>query len=299
MAAAARAGVAVSTDLQEIPMNVFATPASCRLLGTLAPEASGKVACDAFFTPRPPPPQPWELPVQRSARAVTLCTGTNALLWGAGPIVLMMHGWDGRATQFARMVPRLVAAGRTVVALHAPGHGSAPDGLSVLGFMRTLLAAGRDLGEVEAVVGHSMGGAAALFAASEGLRCRRIVTLSSPSALSDAMHRYAAALALPARAQAAFMRAADRRLGLPASALDVASVVPGLSRPVLMVHDRGDRSVPYADALRIAAALPQARLRSTEGMRHTLALQDAGVVRDVCEFVLARERAAPPLALAS
>jgi pimeloyl-ACP methyl ester carboxylesterase len=277
-------------------MNVFATPSSHRVLGALAPEASGKMVCEAFFTPRPAPPQEWELPVQRSARSVTLCTGTNALLWGAGPIVLLMHGWDGRATQFARLVPRLVAAGRTAVALHAPGHGSAPDGLSVLGFMRTLLAVGRDLGEVEAVVGHSMGGAAALFAASEGLRCRRIVTLASPSALNDAMNRYAAALDLPARARAAFLRAADRRLGLPASALDVAAVVPGLSVPVLMVHDRNDRSVPYSDALRIAAALPDVRLRSTEGLRHSLALQDASVIREVCEFVLERERAAAPLA---
>jgi pimeloyl-ACP methyl ester carboxylesterase len=282
-------------------MNVFANPSSYRVIGAVAPELGGRAAAERWFTAQPPPPRDWELPVLRSARAVTFGNGANALQWGSGPGVLLLHGWDGRSTQFARLVPQLVAGGRTAVALHAPGHGSPADGLSVLGFMRSLLAVGDELGPVEAVVGHSMGGAAALLAAAEGLACRRVVALSAPSALADALARHADALALPARVRSAFLAEVDRRLGLPAAVIETAALVAGLALPVLLMHDRDDRSVPFADAGKIAAALPQARLRATHGMRHALALGDDALMAEVADFVLGREVAdaePPGIALA-
>ena len=38
--------------------------------------------------------------------------------------------------------------------------------------------------------------------------------------------------------------------------------------PTLVVHDRGDRQTPYADAVRLVASLPDARLVTTDGLGH-------------------------------
>jgi alpha-beta hydrolase superfamily lysophospholipase len=45
--------------------------------------------------------------------------------WGDStkPYVLMMHGWAGRATQFRKFIPELVAAGYQVVGFDGPAHG--------------------------------------------------------------------------------------------------------------------------------------------------------------------------------
>jgi len=45
--------------------------------------------------------------------------------WGEGPVVLLTHGWNGRATQLWKFSDPLVDSGFRVVALDMPGHGQA------------------------------------------------------------------------------------------------------------------------------------------------------------------------------
>jgi pimeloyl-ACP methyl ester carboxylesterase len=55
--------------------------------------------------------------------------------------------------------------------------------------------------------------------------------------------------------------------------------------PTLVVHDRHDKEVPYAESVRIAEAWPAATLVTTEGLGHQRILRDPGVVARVAEFV--------------
>ena len=50
--------------------------------------------------------------------------------WGNGPTILCVHGWGGRATNFAAFIGPMVAAGFRVVAFDAPGHGQSSGTLS-------------------------------------------------------------------------------------------------------------------------------------------------------------------------
>ena len=61
--------------------------------------------------------------------------------------------------------------------------------------------------------------------------------------------------------------------------------------PTLVVHDRGDRQTPYADAERLVGSLPDARLVTTEGLGHRRILRDPAVVAEVVDFVRDGERA--------
>lgn len=128
-------------------------------LGRLAPEhVAGKMR-RAFMTPRNLPPRDWELPMLASAERITLRFGLSALRWGQGPTVLLMHGWEGRPTQFAALIETLVQAGHTVVSLEGPGHGRSPgEQANVVLFARALLEAAAELPPLRAVIGHSMGG---------------------------------------------------------------------------------------------------------------------------------------------
>jgi pimeloyl-ACP methyl ester carboxylesterase len=40
--------------------------------------------------------------------------------WGSGPAVLMVHGWEGRGSQFHSFMPPLSASGFRVVAMDCP-----------------------------------------------------------------------------------------------------------------------------------------------------------------------------------
>ncbi|HEX5771250.1 MAG TPA: alpha/beta hydrolase, partial [Nocardioidaceae bacterium] len=89
----------------------------------LAPRVGARVATRLWLTLPPParggelPPggEPFEVSSQRSR--------VRGRVWGDGPVVYLVHGWGGRASQFAAFVEPLVAAGHTVVAFDGLSHG--------------------------------------------------------------------------------------------------------------------------------------------------------------------------------
>ena len=99
-------------------------------------------------------------------------------IW-ARAAVLLVHGW-GSSRSAARIVRRaLVAAGHSVIAFDAPGHGAARERLSSLPqFVFAIEAAAREHGPFAAIVAHSMGGAATTLAMGRGVRAERVVFLA-------------------------------------------------------------------------------------------------------------------------
>lgn len=267
-----------------------ALPTLHRWLGHVVPALSARLARRLVLWPQPPAPQDWEKAALACAEPITFRFGQRALRWGhTGPVVLAMHGWEGRPSQFARLLPELLRSGRQVIALYAPAHlpGSGGDS-NVLQFKQALLEAAAELRGVEAVVGHSMGGAAALMAMHEGLAAQRVATLAAPSALAGALNRSSRGLQLSRRAYRRFRRLVDQRLGVPAQQVDVARRVQGLAATALLVHDSDDRVVPVGEAVRLSRALPGSRLLITRGLRHNRALTETGVVREVVDFLCGR-----------
>jgi pimeloyl-ACP methyl ester carboxylesterase len=260
------------------------------LAGTLSPRLAALAADELLTRPRGRnPAQPWEL--ERSVpapEALRLPGGLHALAWGGpGPVVLAAHGWRGRPTQFRRIAEALATAGLRLVALDAPGHGATPGRratprLVADGMMR---AAG-ELGEVHAVIGHSMGGAAAAIALEFGLPARRLVLLGAPSRPSLMISGFADRIGLPPRARAALGARFDAHAGRPVAQLDVLELAlpPGVG--ALIVHDRDDDVIPVAEARLLEAAWPQAQFLYTAGLGHRDLLADAAVVAAVTGFIL-------------
>src|ERR687889_951115 len=93
------------------------------VLGRLSPVLAGRLAARLFARPRhhARPDREREL-IARGTR-VALPDGLHATAWGAGPTVLLVHGWEGRGAQLGAFVDPLVAAGFRVVALDNPAHG--------------------------------------------------------------------------------------------------------------------------------------------------------------------------------
>lgn len=165
-------------------------------VGRLAPQTIANQMRRAFMTPRDLPPRAWELPLLAQAERITLRFGLSALRWGQGPAVLMMHGWEGRPTQFASLIDALVGAGYSVIALDGPAHGRSPGREAhVVLFARAMLEAAAELPPLHAVVGHSMGGASAMLAIQLGLRTNALVSIAAPSRLLDVLRGFASVVA--------------------------------------------------------------------------------------------------------
>ncbi|SDU88614.1 alpha/beta hydrolase [Pseudomonas mucidolens] len=253
-------------------------------VGRLAPQTIASKMRRVFMTPRDLPPRDWELPLLAQSERITLRFGLSALRWGQGPTVLMMHGWEGRPTQFASLITALVDAGYSVIALEGPAHGRSPGHEAhVLLFARAMLEAAAELPPLHAVVGHSMGGASAMLAVQLGLRANALVSISAPSRFLDVLRGFAGMVGLPARARAAFIQQVEHAFGMPLKRLDVAHYQ--LNLPGLIVHAADDDVVPVKASQAIHEAWFDSRLLRLEQGGHQKVLADPRVIESVLALV--------------
>jgi pimeloyl-ACP methyl ester carboxylesterase len=207
--------------------------------------------------------------------------------WGFGPTVLLVHGWEGRGSQLGAFVEPLVAAGCSVVAFDALGHGASPDRrLYLTDFADCIAAVADAVGPLHGLVAHSFGAAAVLLAhARAGVDARRNVLVSPNVLVADAVARFATFLGLDASERDALERRIGEHAGVRADALALEPLVAGRDAGLLAIHDRDDREVGFRHAERLAAAWPDAELHATTGLGHRRILRDPDVIARAVEFV--------------
>lgn len=216
-----------------------------------------------------------------------------AWTWGEGPAVLLLHGWGGNTGQLHAFVAPLRAAGYRVVAFDAPAHGvSGPSrhgGRRVTFFeiADALRTAAEAFGPLHALVAHSGGCAVTGLALRDGWNAPARIAFVSPYALpSTSIEPFGRTIGASARVIDLFRARTERLLGRAWTEFDIPALAQRRALPpLLLVHDRGDREVPFAHSRAVAGAWPRARLVATDGLGHRKLLGDPGVVAAVVGFI--------------
>lgn len=255
-------------------------------LGWVAPKLVASKMRLAFMTPRERLPRDWELPLLARSERITLRFGLSALRWGQGPAVLLMHGWEGRPTQFASLIDALVGAGYSVVALDGPAHGRSPGHeANVMLFARAMLEAAAELPPLRAVIGHSMGAPAPCW------QCNW-ACVPRPWSVSPPRRGYSVCCAAspvmcacrPRRARP--LSARWSRMSACAPRMDVAHYQ--LDMPGLIVHAEDDNFVPVKESELIHEAWFDSRLLRLKEGGHQRVLADPRVIEGVLTLLAGR-----------
>ncbi len=258
------------------------------LYGRIAPRRAARFLVDLISRPRGQnPTQPWELATGSAGKEIELRTGLRARSWGGtGPLVLALHGWRGRTTQFRPLAARLLERGMRTVALELPGHGiSVGENASPRIIGELLVEVERITGPAHAAIGHSFGGAALGAALLYGFRPKRVVFVSSPTRVSRIPLMFARAAGLPPAAMREFVKILNREAGRPPAELDLVAVAPRAGIPGLLIHDREDAVIPYSEAEALAAAWPAVQFLATTGRGHRDILSAPEVIQAIADFV--------------
>jgi pimeloyl-ACP methyl ester carboxylesterase len=206
--------------------------------------------------------------------------------WGHGPLVLLVHGWNGRGQQLGAMARAIAARGYRAVAFDHPAHGdSSGRTVTIPDMADAIQLVSEQLGGARALVAHSLGAVASTFALSRGLRVARAVFVAPPVRPDQWLLRFGRAVGLPASADESLVAAIEQRAGVPVAALRPLDLAGRLDTALLIVHDRSDREVPYSHGESLARAWPDARLVTTEGLGHTRILSSPGIVSLVADFL--------------
>jgi len=144
---------------------------------------------------------------------------------------------------------------------------------------------------VEAVIAHSFGVPATVLAAGKGAPLPRVVLLSGPVSMEPYLQHFEQVLRLAPAIRSGIRERVRRVLtegGI--ETMELSAVAPRLQGRALVIHDRGDREVPFLSAQALHRAWPGAELLATEGLGHRRLLADPTVVERAVRFAVGWER---------
>lgn len=279
-----------------------------RVLGAVAPPLAVELALRAMRRVGPPAHvRPADRSTHDVARRGTVRVDGEDVAtytWGdpSAPLVLLAHGWQLRASRFARLVEAFEAAGLRAVAFDGVAHGdSTGHRTQAVQHARVLRAVQDQAGPAVAVVGHSLGAMAAGLALRDGLAADRFVAVAAPTGFESVLDSFVRQSGLPPRLHD---RLADRaarvmfpEVTAPRTELDLTRHPVPAGVPTLFVQSTTDSMNHPDNARRLHAAHPGSDLLLAPGLGHNRVLDDPEVVRAVVGHVAASPPAPPePLA---
>ena len=197
-----------------------------------------------------------------------LLSGSNNR--GATSTLIILHGWGSNAGMMLPLALPFQRAGMNVLLFDARNHGRsdshghsslprfAEDLDHVIYWLRqTHPASCRKL----AVLGHSVGAAAALLSVARRRDIDAVIAIATFAHPEWMMQRYLQGLYLPALLRRAILRYVEWVIGHRFDAIAPLNTACRIACPILLIHGQADRTVPVSDAYAIVQACPQANIQ--------------------------------------
>lgn len=213
--------------------------------------------------------------------------------WGnSGPVALLAHGWESNAGRWRKIATGLLRAGYQVVAVDAPAHGRSTGWhFTMIRYAEVLRTILRQIGPVEVLVGHSVGGASCIWAMGAlepAIRPKRAVILASFASLNYIMDNARRLIGASDTLMAAMDAHVFSLTGKRIAEYDLAEVAHTLTAvETLLVHDRGDRVTHFKESEKLHAAWDGSQFWATEGYGHGLTAPE--VVETVLAFAIGQQ----------
>lgn len=209
--------------------------------------------------------------------------------------MLLCHGWEGYAYNFAMLISQAVEAGYEVHTFDHLAHGASEGNLSGLPIaLETLLAVAEHVrttaGPIDVLVGHSLGGAAAAWAAAHRkITPKRLVLLAPFYDTRKLSGLWAKAHFLSEDIRAVLQEGLEQSSGkkfddfMPPALARHFNAERGL--PVLIVHDAADKVTAFKHSAAMTKLSSNITLHEARQLGHIAILADTACIQAVMDFV--------------
>ncbi len=256
-----------------------------RILNTILPSRAVNKAINIFFSPKKHTPKAWEVEAEQKGERIWIDEDLSCIVWGEGKPVLLMHGWEGRATQMSVFIPYLSDKYK-LIALDAPAHGVSKGNTSnPHEFIKAIFKAQEKFGEFSAIVGHSMGGGCSVYSALEGLKVDKVVSIAGPAYFRDVVSLFGQFIGLSRRTLQKFLNRVEHRVELSFEQLDLAKRISPTKESIMIIHDVDDKEIPYNQALKYEKILGKNNVMTTTGLGHRQIMRDKKVLQTIADFI--------------
>lgn len=208
-----------------------------------------------------------------------------------GNTILLSHGWGGHALNFSFIINQLLKDGFHVIAYDSPAHGNSSGKQTTL-FNNTqaLLKVVKNSGPIYALIGHSFGNVANAYALD---LCKQETCLSQvekniliagPNKVIDIFAAFAQEMKLSDKVLDIFHQKVETISQQKIEDLSVVKFLKTYAGQSLLIHDRNDRIVPYAEAETVAESIA-ACVFDTTGNGHFRILAAKSVIQQIIGFL--------------
>lgn len=165
--------------------------------------------------------------------------------------VLLIHGWEGQAGNFADLIEKLLENNYTVYAFDAPAHGFSSKGKTSLYQFTELVGLLIKKYSVKKLVSHSFGGAAttaALFI-DKDLKIDRYVLFTVPDKYTERINEIAAQTGISSRVKKKLLKRLEKDIKFNLNDWNVSYFVKHINvENALIIHDTNDAVIPIEQA---------------------------------------------------
>jgi esterase/lipase len=260
-------------------------------LEAIAPSLAHRYFIKIFFTPLKYRVPEKEKEIRQKAKKFSLQADGKKIQcyeWGKGPVVLLVHGWAGRASQFRKIIEALIVAGYKVVGFDGPAHGeSEGKSTNIIEFENVLRKIYEVTGVPEAIVAHSFGGGAVLYAAMLGLPVKKLINIASPTIGDEIIDTYLRTINGSWSTGNFFKGYMLEKFNKTFDEFTAMYFIGHIHNPpqLLLIHDEDDKEVYIRHAEELKKLYPEAILFRTKGLGHTRIMKDEAVINRCVTFI--------------
>jgi pimeloyl-ACP methyl ester carboxylesterase len=264
------------------------------VLSYIYPAKAAQLAYRFFSEPRDGRLNQEQLPEMLKEAEAEMVTHNDmifqAYTWkGDEKKILLIHGWESNSWRWEQFMPHLKKSGATVVAIDAPAHGlSSGNEFNIPRYAQFVNVMVQRL-HPNYIVGHSLGGATALYFLSHypNNSIEKVVSMGAPSDLNTILYNYRALLSLNEKVMNLMQTHFTKHFNINIHEFSGSLFASKIKVPGLLIHDEDDQIVALKEAEKIARAWPAAKFIVTKGLGHSL--HDDNLYQKINHFLFGKE----------
>lgn len=268
-----------------------------RLISTLVPSLLAQYVYKKITCPQPSKFRQHELDVLNKSQKSNMNFGNFKIQlyhWeGKGQNILLVHGWEGHAGNFANLIEKLIQKDYNVYAFDAPSHGLSSVGKTNLFESADLVTVLLEKFCIESVISHSFGSVVMTMALYKNTHrhIQKCVLFTTPDQFMERVNSISSQVGITPKVKQHLIQKlnaelANQKAPFDIYGLNVSHVVREIYVPnALIIHDKNDRIIPIEQAQRVQKNWNDCLLYEVEGTGHFRILRTDFVLQKAISFL--------------
>lgn len=207
---------------------------------------------------------------------------------GKGERILLIHGWEGQAGNFADLILSLKNEDYDIYAFDGPSHGYSSRGSTSLFEFTELVGVLIKRWATKKLVSHSFGGVATTYAlyTNPDIKIEAYALLTTPDRFLDRIYDVQKMTGLHDRVISRLIEKIEQENEVEVPKLNVSDYVKQIKVDrSLIIHDVDDKVIPIKQSMRVHANWENCTIVEVSGTGHFRILRDDRCIEQVLDFL--------------